>query len=562
MSSNDTQIVLGSLRYKSSTNQDLFIQVPLTSEQSEMIESDRTIVVNSAEQYDIERQESTIFRFSAKINYIYDNDVLGTTTYPILLNNLYYYNPYQSFVTGQWSGFPQYHEFDLIRNDVNTQQVNFIPKSASTYNWNVMLSYAYENNTTKQMRYESPEYNINWVCSDGIPFRITQERNNGQKVLKFTCPMTHGLSVGEYVILNFNYNGTNAFQVDFIGDDYSNNREYVFGLIDIGYTGTTFGDGVTGTFRRCVTITNSAETTSNYYVRRHKIIKPIQETILEKAGYELNPFRDDTQYEQSAFTPNNVARISKKNNSQAYTVSFKTDLGIDGILDNQKRPISELYYSFFHRGYFGLFYDNDIVGLKEGWKFNVGTGTTWWDKNNPDSNGSLNLLNYSKTVNGNTYQFNYNETPNEGDVFDGDFCEWNNYTMIERVISNMYHKITYNQQIFNTQPSQTTNYYGFYYQPFHPTTIKVFSSYIEDAVATNASNVPTYSYFSESTNRFRWRDIYPYGVVDEFNNGVDYPYLNSAHYPFENIVFRLIPEGVNYNIQSFIITDPVIDDCE
>lgn len=562
MNSEGKQVVLGSLKYKSSTNQDLFIQVPLTGEQSEMIESDRTIVVNAATEYDIERQKSTVFRPSAKINYIYNNDVLGSTTYPILLNNMYYFNAKQSFYSGIWSGFPQYHEFDLIRNDIGTQQVQFVAKSASTYNWNIMLSYAYDNNTTKQMKYESPEYTISWVCSDGIPYRITNERYNGQKVLKFTCPMPHGLSQGEYVILDKIYNGSNAFQVDYIGDDYQNNIEYVFILRDIGYTGNTFSDGVTGTFKRCVDINNSGETTSTYYVRRQKILTSIQETILEKAGFELNPFRDDVQYETSAFTPNQTSRISKKNNSQAYTISFKEDLDFSTLIDNQKRPLSRLYYSFFNRGYFGLFYDNGTNGLKEGWKFNVGTGTTWWDKNNPDSDSSLQLNSYTKVVGGQTYQFNYNQTPNIGDVFDGDFCEWNDYTMIERVVSNMYHKITYNQQIFNTQETPTTNYYGFYYQPFHPTYIKEFSSYIEDAITTMADNVPSYSYFSQSTNRFRWRDIYPYGIIDEAGVGVDYPYLNSAHYPFENIIFRLIPEGVNYNIQTFITTDPVIDDCE
>jgi hypothetical protein len=41
--------------------------------------------------------------------------------------------------------------------------------------------------------------------------------------------------------------------------------------------------------------------------------------------------------------------------------------------------------------------------------------------------------------------------------------------------------------------------------------------------------------------------------------------LNSSHYPFENIVFRLIPEGANYNstIQGINFPiKPLIDECE
>jgi hypothetical protein len=29
--------------------------------------------------------------------------------------------------------------------------------------------------------------------------------------------------------------------------------------------------------------------------------------------------------------------------------------------------------------------------------------------------------------------------------------------------------------------------------------------------------------------------------------GVDYPFFNSAQYPYQDIIFRLIPEGINYN---------------
>jgi hypothetical protein len=53
--------------------------------------------------------------------------------------------------------------------------------------------------------------------------------------------------------------------------------------------------------------------------------------------------------------------------------------------------------------------------------------------------------------------------------------------------------------------------------------------------------------------------------------GVDYPFLNDAHYPFVNTIFRITPE--TYNIPSNYlggltipnitdIQDPIIDECE
>ena len=69
------------------------------------------------------------------------------------------------------------------------------------------------------------------------------------------------------------------------------------------------------------------------------------------------------------------------------------------------------------------------------------------------------------------------------------------------------------------------------------------------------------TFFSNLSNSFRWRDLYPYGYIDTSGIGVDYPFLNGKHYPYKNIVFRLFPEGIGVqNINE--IVDPTIDECE
>ena len=77
--------------------------------------------------------------------------------------------------------------------------------------------------------------------------------------------------------------------------------------------------------------------------------------------------------------------------------------------------------------------------------------------------------------------------------------------------------------------------------------------------------------FVSADGEVYWKSImYPsghftYGFTDNLERGVDYPFLNTAHYPFEDITFRLIPEGINYN-ESLYGTDfaikPLIDECE
>ena len=137
---------------------------------------------------------------------------------------------------------------------------------------------------------------------------------------------------------------------------------------------------------------------------------------------------------------------------------------------------------------------------------------------------------------------------------------------INKGISNQdYHKINYNQTVFQTMNNPDTNSFGFYYQPHNKMTLRVFSDYIETGDINFIDQVPSYSFYSSADQQFRWRDLYTYGFTDNLERGVDYPFLNTAHYPFSDITFRLIPEGINYNESLFGVdfaVKPLIDECE
>jgi hypothetical protein len=146
----------------------------------------------------------------------------------------------------------------------------------------------------------------------------------------------------------------------------------------------------------------------------------------------------------------------------------------------------------------------------------------------------------------------------------GDWCEFNNITQEERVISRYMNKITYYTKGFDVSDTPTTNPKGYYYQVFHPITLRVFSDYVENAEEGFVLDIPGYSFFSNTQKLWYWKDIYPYGFIDTNNNGVDYPFLNEAHYPFTNIIFRLYTEGASFDINEIysVIPDPLIDGCE
>ena len=383
----------------------------------------------------------------------------------------------------------------------------------------------------------------------------------------FQCIAPHGLTVGEYVELSISYNGKNLFQVYSLGNDLFSSDEYIFSIYNIGYTGTTFQNKTVGTFRRVTNPDNIEETKSKYYVRTHKILTNLEDMVMTKAGFEKNVFSEIKKLEYSSITPDNVTRISQLTSSNAYNATVNYDLDLYNVLDNQKRPISELFLTIINKGYSGYFnapFNN--VGLKQGWEFNLTkVSNSYWSTTNDKSNSNIPVSSYTRSQSGRTYTFYFNTDLKKDDLIDGDFCEWNDYEQAERVISPYYHKVKYNQRIFQTTRETDQNSPGFYYTPHNKMTLRVFSDYVETGDVKFIDQVPSYSYFSNSDQQFRWRDLYSFGFKDNLKRGVDYPFFNTAQYPFTDIVFRLIPEGINFNSSLLGIDYPIkplIDGCE
>jgi hypothetical protein len=565
---NNYTIIPSNLRYKGAPAVNEEIAIELEGQNQQIIEYDRSATLSLAQVYDDERQSCTVFRPTFKVTYLYDNTYTGTTGYLPFQYNLYYTEPNLSKQSGKWQGFPQYYEFDFFRPDVGDQHFPYKSKSAYTYNWVYYLSYPYKNNYNKQLTYYTTATNsVNWVASDGIPFSIVNGSNNGNGLIEFQCIAPHGLTPGESVELTLTYRNSNIFEVYSVGNGLFDSDARVFNVLDIGYTGSTFANGVTGTFKRVINPDNLTETTSKYYVREHKILTNVTDLDVVKSGFEKNVFGEQRKLEYSSITPNNLTRISQKTSSNAYNITSAYDLDFAGIKDNQMRPLSDLYLTIINKGYSGYFNKPfQGIGLKQGWGFNLTQKTnTWWSNINEKSNTNIGVSSYTLT-NGVTKTFYYNNDLKIGDVVDGDFCEWNDYEQLERVVSPYYQKIRFNQDVFQTTSATTNNPPGYYYEPHHPMKIKVFSDYVETATASIADAVPSYSFYSSSDQSFRWRDLYTYGFFDNLGRGVDYPYLNTSHYPFTDVVFRLIPEGINYNDNPYgvegISFKPLIDNCE
>lgn len=68
------------------------INIDLENKQKEQIQNDRIVNIDKAILFDQERQISTTFRPSAKITYLYENRITGSTDYIPFLNNIFYEN--------------------------------------------------------------------------------------------------------------------------------------------------------------------------------------------------------------------------------------------------------------------------------------------------------------------------------------------------------------------------------------------------------------------------------------------------------------------------------------
>ena len=575
---NGTTIIPSNLRFKSAPSVDQQVPVSVDSKSNEITEYDRIASVNLAVQFDKERQESTTFRPTFKVSPIYNNAFTGTTEYIPFLNHLYYADAERSVVSGLWKGFPQYYEYEFYRPNITDQHLSYVSKSAYTYNWSYYLTYPFENNYTQPMYWTNGVNEINWVAQDGIPFVVKNLKFDGTKYISFECISEHNLLPGEYVQLNFSYGTQTVFQVNSLGNGTFGSDLYVFNLYNIGYTGNTFTNNKVGTFKKIIDVTNSAETMSSYYVKTHKVLTDVNDLVVTKAGFEEVPFSNNKKFEFSSLTPNNISRISQKNASTTYTFTTNYDLDINNILDNQKRPLNEIFLTIINKGYSGYFNKPfQGVGTKQGWQFNIlSLNNKYWEDNNIKSNSNIPVSSYTQTS-GSTEQFYYNLDYKSGDTISGDFCEWNNFTQKERIISPYYQKIRYNQDIFKSSNTPTNNPSGYYYQPHIGMVIRVFSSYIETGQLVNVDNVPSWAYYSNNYKQFMWRDLYSYGFVDENLNGVDYPFLNFSHYPYINGFFRLIPDGdieagvegpkfgplSGFSINTgTVVVKPIVDECE
>jgi len=562
------KIVLPRKRYFNAPDEELNSLLELSTTQNLLRENDRNIILSVSELYDKERNESVKYRIYGKIKMIFNNEYVGVTQYDYLRNNLYLLGVGQ---VGDDTGFIPYNEFALLRKDtlreVNSPSsgdslINFTPNvqlltqftghttitniDAPYHNWNIYLSYVYTSDTQYQLSYTtSGNTTYSFKAQDGIPFVISSD----DRYYILTSDVDHGMSVGEYVILNnTNLNSISVinkiFYIDAVGDEKYNSDKRIIKILknEVG-SSITLSDNTVIFGRRCLNKKDIDNTVSTYYVHKHKTLTDVNDYIMDNIGFESSIWENERKllYENSAGINDYLV---EKNRMESVIFDFKKPFYLTGITNNLGYTPTEVYVSIIFRNKNGYF----NYPPKVGYKFNF--HDTWIDQHfdgDTSKEQSITYQPFTKTENSTTYTFNSGDAISKGTTLVGAFVEYNNFEFKERIVSECLHKFApsvdifdYNQDDPNFYSGATsTNLFGLYYQPHHRVKLRELSPYIETSKVDNVYNLPENVKYYESEKLWKWRDLYEHGFIDDEGYGTNYPFVNDMHFVLKNINFYI-----------------------
>ena len=569
------RIILPSKKFFGSINEDQTIRVGLEETENLLREGDRTIILNNAELFNKERNESTNYKIHGKLKMVFRNLYSGSSEYNPLLKRLYLVGDGSN---NNFDGFLPYQEFAFLRKDVfrqvntiqtvsslttytpvitysgETEHVTITSIDAPYHNWNVYLSYVYGQDSTYPMKYTlSGGTSFSFTAGDGIPFRVESLPNS----YKFTSPVEHGMSSGEFITLSGgSFNNTvdvtgRTFSIISVGDSIYNSEKYVLEISKSELpSGTTLSTVVFG--KRCLDRNNITGSTSSYYVHKHKTLTEREDYILDKIGFESSIWENERKLllENSAGVSDVLV---ERNMMESLIYDFKEPFILTGLTNNLGYLPTELYVTVIlanRNGYFEY-------PPKVGWKFNF--HDTWVDEHfngTGSTETSITTSGFSRTISATTYNFVSGTDLPLNTVLHGAFVEYNRSELQERIISEGYHRFSNPLFVFDYGQTGTTstfsggsitNMYGLFYQPHHRVKLRQLSPYIETSKTNQVYGLPQNAKYFEDEALWKWRDLYDHGFIDPEGFGTNYPFINNIHYVKSDINFYLRNENIYTN---------------
>lgn len=529
------------------TDTDTFIKLNLEGSRRLLPKNDINETVNSAEVFNTERQNSKKYRifgtikplasnvlFNLTSNYNSNTDFSDSESYgwTIFNNNKFKLDPIDNFNddTGQYTGltFQQSYTKFLKEKDgwfgfynpdilltgncdfytMEPKKERFSFKPTSNKKWELTLTYPFSADTT--------HYIVSGTTISGLKI-IGQQLVNigGRDMVAFSTPVRHNLTQGSLVRIEGlgpqSLDG--LYRVTRTGLDDGSMRDYYFS-VDID---PTLINSVNNARVRRVLGGTQNGFESKYYLRLFKKITTVNTNI-------NNGIVEDDDYEiyQAAFSQTVF-------NDEVCQFVFNEDIDVSNIRDNLGRPISEMFLTIV-KTRDNNFFTPIQAGLE------CGNVNGIFDVNIPDvrqlRDGPNNLPNYNDSPIPLTSSVTIGD-----DYFYGDVVEYNNYELIENVLGVVGHRFNTENRTLSgfTNFIEGPRHEGYFYYPHHRIKIRDYSTYIEQGNA-NTIGIPDYA-LDLGDGRWLWRDLLDIGVNDGQEETLNYPFLNGAHYIYQNYCF-------------------------
>jgi hypothetical protein len=533
--------LLNKYKSKESVDTDTYVNLLVDNKERLLPPGEINKVLDLTEQFDYERQNCPFYRILGKINPLISNVLFNTTggdntwqslNTPIFTNNtLDEDDPNLTFgesikkhlkeIDG-WYGY-----FDPVISNARLclfydmepkrERFSFTPDitNQQVKNWELTITYPYSSDKNHPM------------IKDGITIIDKQSVIVGGKPMTaLSVPVSHNLLTGDIVRLtNTNLNGD--YQVIRVGLDDGKLKNNYF-CIDVEFNALALNPNT-----KMTKIYDNVP--SEYYFRKFKKIKTKSSNVIETDDYEIFKIA----FSESIFSDDITEFI------------FNEDITITDLVDNLGRPLSELYLTIIKTDSNQIF-SNVSSGIDAPIIPELNTGNI---------NTYLKQIPVIQKIHNVSSAPSQTYTPLESSVkitdddYYGDIVEYNMMTVREIVLSDVQYR-------FNTINRETTSNAivagprpeGYYYKAHHQIKIRDFSAYIEEG-DDNTVDKPSYAVTS-GDGRYFWRDLLNIGLNDIQENNVNYPFLNNAHYIYQNYCFEVKRQDPFDNWDLYFSTFP------
>ena len=553
---------------QTSVDTDTFIKLNLEGSTRLLPTNDINTAVSSAEVFNNERQSTKKYRILGTIKPIISNvlfNLIGDDSWntfngldfkqdPIeKINYDYGTNSIPTLTFAQsykkhlkerdgWFGYyePNYllsGQCEYTYMEPNKEKFSF--KDTQRRKWDMTITYPFSADTTHDM------------INGGLKIIGVFGTNiGGRSRIGFSTPFRHNVTQRSLVhIQKVNGLTDGYYRVIRVGADNGDNKEYIFSIAVDFNNQTVISIGPPEDQSRMQRVLGGVQNgfKSKYYFRLFKKITTVNDNI--NNGIIEN---DDYEIYQAAFSQTVF-------NDEVCQFVFNEDLDVGKVFDNLGRPLSEIYLTIIKNRNYSIgypFFTPIQAGIECGFVQGVRDDIDIPDirrmRDGPQSAiGTQYLESPTPLTSGITINDSY---------FYGDVVEFNDFEQIEHVLGVVAHRFNTTNRIGNGQIADINadipailgpRHEGYMYYPHHKMQIRQFSNYVESGDA-NTIGIPDYA-IDLGDGRWLWRDILDIGVNNGQETTLNYPFLNGAHYIYQNYCFpvrRQDPYGL-YDLLYF-----------